>query len=76
MPNSNIAHMKKQAVAKKEAKRVKNITASLLGVASRSQTSPIDLSEPRANKHFVDFPPPSPPPPISLRRQPEKQVAA
>ena len=59
---------------KEEAKRLKNQAAGLLYGAARSHASPIYLSEPRANKHFVDFPPP--PPPITLRRQPEKQVAA
>jgi len=43
---------------KEEARRVKGRAAGLLSGAARSQTSPIDLSEPRANKHFVDFPPP------------------
>ena len=39
-----------------EAKRVKNHAAGLLSGASRSQTSPIDLSEPHANTDFLDIP--------------------
>ena len=56
MPNSNIAQMKKQAVAKKEERRARNQELVLNAVASRSQTSPIDLSEPHANTDFLDIP--------------------
>ena len=56
MPKFNIAAYAAQKLANKEAKRVKNAEASLLAAASRSQTSPIDLSEPHANTDFVGIP--------------------
>jgi hypothetical protein len=52
----NIAAQNALKREKKEAKRKRNASASLLAAASRSQTSPIDLSEPYANTYFVDIP--------------------
>ena len=56
MPNPNFAQLRNKTLAKKEAKRSKNQTASILGVASRSLTSPLDLSEPHANTNLLDIP--------------------
>ena len=52
----NIAAQNLLKRAKKEAKHDKNASASLLDVASRSQTSHFDLSEPHANTDFHDIP--------------------
>ena len=56
MPKFNIKAYNAQKLADKEAKRAKNISASMLAAASRSQTSPINLSEPHANTDFLDIP--------------------
>ena len=76
MPNSNIGALTALKRAAKEAKRAKGREVYLHAVASCSQTSPIDLSEPHANTDFVDFSLPSLPPPPHLSPKPEKQVAA
>ena len=60
MPNANNGALRALKRAKKEAKRTQTEGARISLIASRSQTPPIDLSEPRAKKHFIDPPPPPP----------------
>ena len=52
----NIAARNALKREKKEAKSEKNAAASLIAAASRSLTSPLDLSEPHANADFLDIP--------------------
>ena len=52
----NIAALRALKLERKETKRAKNQAASALGVDSRSQNSPLDLSEPQANTDFLDIP--------------------
>ena len=58
----------------KGAKSEKNASVSLLAAASRSQTSPLDLSEPHANADFLVIPCTIVAPPPSSSHQ--KQLAA
>ena len=64
----NIAALNVLRREKKEAKLAKNTSASLLAAASRSHTSPIDLSERPMQTLIFSISPPS--------AKPEKQVAA
>ena len=69
MPTCNIAAQNVLKRKKKEVKRDKNAFVESLAAASRSHTSPIDLSErPMQTLIFSISPPPS--------AKPEKQVAA
>ena len=66
MPRVDIKEIRALKLADKEAMSAQAKVAAIHSVASRSQTSPIDLSEPPVNTDFVDIPP-SP--------KPEKLVA-
>jgi len=56
MPRVNIKEIKAQKLAEKEAKRAVNQGNALHMNAARSQSSPLDLSEPHANTDFHDIP--------------------
>ena len=62
MPTDNIAAQNVLKRKKKEVKRDKNALASSLAAASRSHTSPIDLSERPMQTLIFSIPPPLPPP--------------
>ena len=68
MPTGNIAAQNVLKRKKKEVERDKNALVSSLAAASRSHTSPIDLSERPMQTLIFSIPPPS--------AKPEKQVAA
>ena len=68
MPTGNIAAQNVLKLKKKEVKRDKNALVSSLAAASRSHTSPIDLSERPMQTLMFSISPPS--------AKPEKQVAA
>jgi hypothetical protein len=56
MPNTNIAQIKKQAVAKKTEKAAAEREKAARFRTFRSTTSPIDLSDPHANTDFLAIP--------------------
>jgi hypothetical protein len=56
MPKGNIAALRALKLAKKEANRIGNQEKALHMIASRSNTSPLDLSEPHANTNLLDIP--------------------